>query len=157
MSRQPIQVHVYLFRKSHIGYEYAIFQRSDLTVCWQGICGGLEDDETIIEGARREIREESGIAEPFSLYRLKTTSFLPADIFSEKAQKIWGDEIIVIPMYYFAMEYDGEIALSDEHLQFKWMSYQDAQDVIYFDDQKTALYELNELLLRDMIDKTRID
>ena len=157
MQRQPIQVHVYLFRKTNNGYEYAIFQRSDLTVCWQGICGGLEDKETIIEGARREIREESGITKAFPLYKLDTTSYLPDVIISKSEREHWNDDVIVIPMYYFAMEYDGEIVLSDEHLQFKWMCYQDASDLIYFDDQKTALYELNELLLRDMIDKTRID
>ncbi len=157
MSRQPVQVHVYLFRKTNNGYEYAIFQRSDLTVCWQGICGGLEDNESVIEGARREIYEEAGITTPFPLYKLETTSYLPDIIIAKSEREHWSDGIVVIPMYYLAMEYDGEIILSDEHLQYKWMSYKDAREIIYFDDQKTALYELNELLLRNKLGKARID
>lgn len=156
MARQPIQVHIYLFRKSRDGYEYAIFQRSDLTVCWQGICGGLEDGETVIEGARREIFEESGIKRDLPLFKLDTTSYLPDKIIADSERAHWRDDVIVIPMYYFAMEYNGEIKLSDEHLQYKWMSYHEAHEVIYFDDQKTALYELNELLLRNKLDKARI-
>ncbi|MBO5869816.1 MAG: NUDIX domain-containing protein [Clostridia bacterium] len=157
MSRQPKQVHIYLYRKGKRGYEYAIFQRSDLTVCWQGICGGLEDGEDFIQGARREIFEESGIAEKLPLYQLETVSYLPSNIFSIQAQKVWGNDIVVIPMYYYAMEYDGEIKLSDEHLEVKWLNYDDACELIYFDDQETALYELDERLKRNKLDKLRID
>ncbi len=157
MSRQPKQVHIYLYRKGEHGYEYAIFQRSDMTVCWQGICGGLEDDETLVEGARREIFEESGISEKLPLYELETVSYFPVNIITDDARKDWSDDVIVIPMHYFAMPYNGEIKLSDEHLQVKWMSFGDACEVIYFDDQETALYELNERLLRNNLDKLRVD
>lgn len=74
MSRQPKQIHVYLYRKNQNGYEYAIFQRSENPLWWQGICGGVEDDETIEEAAIRETYEEAGIAGKLPLYRLDTMS-----------------------------------------------------------------------------------
>ena len=40
MSRQPKQVHIYLYRKNLFGIdEFAIFQRADNELWWQGICG----------------------------------------------------------------------------------------------------------------------
>lgn len=51
MARQPRQVHIFLFRHRDDHYEYAVFQRADMPLCWQGIRGGAEGDETPEEGA----------------------------------------------------------------------------------------------------------
>src|SRR5882672_8901989 len=61
MGRAPFQVLVFPFRRVQAGrLEYAIFRRADIDA-WQGIAGGGEDDETLIEAAIREAREEAGI------------------------------------------------------------------------------------------------
>lgn len=149
MSRQPKQVHIFLYRENVNGYyEFAIFQRADYELCWQGICGGVEDDETIEVSAKRETFEEAGISDKSPLYRLDTESYLPANIFHEKTQAIWGKDIVVIPMYFFAMPFDGVIKISDEHKEFRWLTYEEAEKLVYFHDQKTALWELKERLLR---------
>ena len=50
MSRQPQQVHIWLYRENgRAEWEFAVFQRSDNPDCWQGVCGGLEDGETLEE------------------------------------------------------------------------------------------------------------
>lgn len=151
MARQPIQVHVFLYRQKQNKYEYAIFQRADMPFCWQGICGGLEDYETIEEGARRETFEEAGIKEHLPLYPLESISYLPDNIFSTNARTIWGKEIVVVPMYFFAMSFNGQVKLSDEHNDVKWLTYDDAYNLIYYKDQQIALYELNEKLLHNII------
>ncbi len=151
MPRQPKQVHIFLFRKNNNHFEYAIFQRADMEFCWQGVCGGLENVETIEEGARREIFEETGIKERHPLYLLDSVSYLPDSIFLEETRKIWGKEIVVIPMYFYAMQFQGDIILSDEHKTVQWLRYDEAYDLVYYADQKTALYELNEKLLRNII------
>lgn len=149
MSRQPKQVHIYLYRKNLNGcYEFAIFQRADNELWWQGICGGVEDGETIESGARREISEEAGISDKLPLYRLDTESYLPAIIFHTQTQAIWGKDIVVIPMYFFAMPFDGIIKISHEHKEFRWLPYEEAEKLVYFHDQKTALWEVKERLLR---------
>ena len=151
MARQPKQIHVYLYRKRGEIFEYAIFQRSDLQTCWQGVCGGLEDDETVEQGARRELQEEAGITEQLPLYPLDCVSYIPSGIFGTRTRERWGKEVVVIPMYYFAMSYDGEIELSEEHTDVQWLPYRQAYRRLYFEDQRIALYELNERLLRGLM------
>lgn len=151
MARQPKQAHIFLYRKTEEGYQYALFQRADMPECWQGICGGLEDAETLEEGARREIYEEAGISGSFPLYQLESISYLPDDVFSEKAREQWGSGVVVVPMFFFAMPFDGEIVLSHEHTEVRWLPYEEAYRKIYFQDQKIALYELNERLLRNLL------
>lgn len=144
-------MHIYLYRKRNDEYEYAVFQRKEMLSCWQGVCGGVEGNETLEEAARRELFEEAGVKDALPLYRLESISYLPVNIFSEKTQTIWGEDKIVIPMYHFAMPFDGKIKLSDEHENIKWLNYEKANSTIYFHDQQNALYELNERLLRKNI------
>lgn len=153
MARQTKQVHIYLYRQRNGVYEYALFQRADLPHCWQGVCGGLEGRENLEEGARRELYEEAGITEPLPLYPLESRSSLPVYLFRPEAQKDWGEDVVVIPMYFFAMPFEGEICLSHEHITVKWLPYAEAAEMIYFTDQKTALYELNEKLRRGILYK----
>lgn len=109
--RQPLNIHVYLYRENLNGeFEYAIFQRADDPKCWQGISGGVEDDETIEQAALRESFEEAGVTSNALLYRLDTVSYLPAAIFSTHAE--WGKDVVVCPMYFFAIPFEGEIILS---------------------------------------------
>lgn len=153
MARQPKQVHIYLYRKRNDEYEYAIFQRKDMLFCWQGVCGGLEGSETLEQGARRELFEEAGVIDTLPLYQLESISYLPVNIFSMERQKIWGNDVVVVPMYFFGMPFDGVIKLSDEHADIKWLPYEEAYKLVYYKDQKTALYELNEKLLRNNLNK----
>lgn len=148
MARQPQQVHIFLYRSTENGYEYAVFQRSDAAFCWQGVCGGVEDDETPSQSARRELYEEAGITEQRPLYPLQCISYLPLDVFNPKYEQIWGRDVVVVPMYFFAMPFDGEIILSNEHTEVRWLTYQEAHDLIFYHDQQIALYELNLRLLR---------
>ncbi len=108
MARQPKQVHIYLYRKKENHYEYAILQREDMPFCWQGICGGLEDNETEAEGARRELMEEAGVMENLPLYPLESASSLPANIFDKETQELWGKNVVVVPMIFSPCHLTGQ-------------------------------------------------
>lgn len=153
MARQARQVHVYLYRENGGQVEYAVFQRADMPFCWQGVCGGLENSETLEEGARRELLEEAGVTGERPLYRLESVSYLPDNIFSERARNAWGETVVVVPMYFFAMPFDGEIVLSHEHSAVEWLPYEAAYERIYYSDQKIALYEVKEKLKRNLLGK----
>jgi len=149
MPRQPEQVHIFPYHKNKKGdFEFALFQRSDDFACWQGISGGVEDDESLEEAARREIFEESGINKKLPLYKLDTVNYLPSYIFGSDADR-WGSDVLVIPMYFFALPYNGKIKISDEHNEYRWCSYAESETLIYWHDQKTAMWELHQRLLRN--------
>ncbi len=147
MARQAKQVHIYLYKELAKGkFEYAIFQRSDNALWWQGISGGLEAGESIEEAARREIFEEAGIHVTGPLSRLDTICSLPAYIFQARDREHWPENLYVVPLYFFAVAYEGPIRLSEEHSDVKWLPYEEAEKLVYFHDQKTALWELDQRL-----------
>ena len=41
---------------------------------------------------------------------------------------------------------DGNIQLSNEHKEYKWVEYEEALKKLKYDSNKTALWELNEKL-----------
>jgi len=148
MPRAPFQIHVIPFRKNRNGdFEYAIFKRTDEPY-WQGIAGGGEGSESPIQAARREAFEEANISETAQYFRLKAMSFVPVYHFT--ARDIWPNDLYVVPNYCFAVDgSDIEIVLSFEHSEYRWVDYEEGKNLLHWDDNKTALWELNERLLND--------
>jgi dihydroneopterin triphosphate diphosphatase len=145
MARAPFQILVLPFRV--IGaevFEYALFKRSDEPY-WQGIAGGGEDTETPLAAAQREAFEEAHIPILTPLFALQTTSTVP--VFHFKARHLWPKDLYVIPNYCYAADCSAiELALSYEHTEYKWMHYDEGYNALRWDNNKTALWELNERL-----------
>ena len=148
MRRCPFQILAFPFiRSKNKNYEYCIFKRSD-ELYWQGIAGGGEESESPFQAAKREIQEESGISISTKLFQLETTSSLPVHYFVGK--EFWEENKYVIPNYCFAVEvFSYHICLSNEHSEHRWVDYQEGKKLLYWDDNKTALWELNEKLKND--------
>jgi dATP pyrophosphohydrolase len=109
------------------------------------VAGGGEDYETPLAAARRETHEEAGIPTDSLFVRLDTIAPVPVTEFSNS--HIWGENIYVIPQYCFGvLANDRRIVLSHEHTEYRWLKYQEAHDLVKFDDNKTALWELDRKL-----------
>ncbi len=146
MSRAPFQVLVFPFRiVAERVYEYAIFRRSDLN-CWQGISGGGEMQETPKEAAIREAFEEGGVPLESEWIALESTCSIPV---VNVCGFLWGDSILLLKEYCFGVKVQSidETNLSDEHLEVRWCPYSDALELLEWDSNKTALWELNHRLL----------
>ena len=143
MNIRYYQVLVFPFRKLENGnYEYAIFKRIRSGM-WQVISGGGKKDESFIAAAKRECFEEAGLPESAQYYSLETINSVPIHYFSEPTPK--GK--YVINENCFAVDCSGlEIKLSDEHSEFLWVDYNTANDLLYWDSNKTGLWELNQRL-----------
>jgi len=138
MARAKHQILVIPFRKIETNIEYCIMKRSD-TSWWQFIAGGGEDQETPFESAKREAFEEAKISFNSDYIELESIASIPAVHFNF----IWGDNVFVIPEYTFAVEISESIKLSSEHLEYKWVSYNIAREMLEFDSNKNALWELD--------------
>ena len=149
--RKPKQVLVFLYRKNENNiYEYCIFYRKKLQF-WQGLSGGVEDDETLIETVKREILEETGVRVN-DIYQLSTISSIP--VVDVTGEFLWGKDIYVVPEYSFGVFIDDyNIQLSSEHKKYKWCLFDEAYEKLKFDSNKTALWELNQRLLNSDIEK----
>ncbi len=138
--RAPYQILAIPYKIINGNILCCILHRAD-TDHWQFIAGGGEDKEIPIEAARREIFEEVGI-EIRNIIQLDTICFIPANCISEKHRKNWSEHTYVIPEYSFAFKCGNEIILSKEHAEYKWVDYKEANKLLTFDSNKTALYEL---------------
>lgn len=137
--RAPFQILAIPYRIEE-GPLFCIFRRRDGGQ-WQFVSGGGEDNESPEEAAAREIREKTGV-EVVGLRRLVSMTYVPASVISQRHRTHWGGDVHVLPEYHFAFPCEGEIALSDEHLECVWVGYEAAMDRLTWDSNRTALYEL---------------
>jgi dATP pyrophosphohydrolase len=125
-------------------FEFALLLRADEGF-WQGIAGGGEDNETPLEAAKRETLEEAGIGSSAKFLRLDTMESVP--VTTLKDSPLWGEDVYVVPQYCFGVDgSDLEIMISHEHSAFGWFTYDQAIQLLKFDGNKTALWELNQRL-----------
>ncbi len=137
-NRQPYQTLILPYIKGKDGYLFCILKRADF-LFWQFVSGGGEYGETKKETAERELFEETGIKA--DVQELKSIGSVPVD---NPEKHGWG-KTYVIPEYAFSVELkDKKIKLSEEHLDYRWVSYEEALELLKYDTNKTALFELKK-------------
>ncbi|MCL9638395.1 NUDIX pyrophosphatase [Bacillus zanthoxyli] len=146
--RAPYQVLIFPYIIKNDLIEFAIFHRSDFDY-WQGIAGGGEDEETPIEAAKRELFEETGALDNILFKSLDSIFSLSVE--DVVGEFLWGEHIYVIKEYCFGAQFlTKNITLSKEHLEYKWLSFEEAMKELKWDSNKTALWELNKRLLKQI-------
>ena len=145
MARAPFQIFVLPYRKSgETDIEYALLRRTDEGY-WHAIAGGAEGQETPLQAARRETFEETGLPEDSIFLKLDTIFYVPVTIYQHS--EIWGDDLFVIPSYCFGVQVEmDQIRLSEEHLEYKWVKYEEALHMLHYETNKVALWELDRKL-----------
>ena len=146
--RTPYQTLTILYKEEEDKNFYAIFYRTSHPI-WQFISGGGEEGESIFETVIREISEETSIKiDKEQILKLDSKSSIP--VLNITGDYTWGKDVYVVPEYTFAVDVkDINIKLSNEHKEFKWVTYEEAMEKLNYDSNKTALWELNERLKRE--------
>jgi dATP pyrophosphohydrolase len=147
MNRSPFQVLVFPYRLvANQGLLYCIFKRSpDEEGFWQGIAGGGQQGESPLDAAKREACEEADISPDNAYMQLDSLATIPVE---NVCGFLWGSDVLVIPEYTFAVEvFDDKIVLTNEHTEYKWADYKTAHEMLRWDSNKNALWELNHRLL----------
>ncbi len=151
MARAKFQILLIPYLKKNEVIEYCIFKRKDLGI-WQFIAGGGEDDEIPLEAAKREGYEEAKIDINSKYVQLKSITSISTEFFTEKHREIWGKETLVIPEYSFSVELRSkEIIIAEEHTEFIWVTYEEAKNLLKWDSNKTALWELDNIIKMSLL------
>lgn len=90
---------------------------------WDVPGGKVEEDDDLFSGIAREIKEETGLELQKILLILSTTKFKGA----------LADHPIIFRNIYLCLA-DGEVALSNEHSEYKWVSPKELQEYKFSDD-----------------------
>ena len=105
---------------------------------WDFVKGNIEEGEEEKETARRELFEETGI----NNMNIKKG-------FNQKVEYNYykkNNKVHKIVSYYLAETEQKEVKLSFEHLDYKWVNYDDLMKLITFDNSKDILKKANELI-----------
>jgi 8-oxo-dGTP pyrophosphatase MutT (NUDIX family) len=126
MFRRPYSVHVFLYRwTERHALEFMLFLRRPrrsfgLPEFWQGITGALEQGESFCDGAKREVKEESGlegidfhVTDFFAIYPIRPEWRVH---FGDKPDHV--EERAV----FGEVQADAEPKLSDEHSRWGWFT-----------------------------------
>lgn len=151
--RQPYQVLVLPYKFDKTVIKYCVFRTKKNF--WQFVSGGGENEETIWQTAARELFEETKIKANSSLDKLESVCSIPVSAFSPTVVDAWGD-IYVVPEYSFSINISQDnIILSHEHDEFVEVTFEEANSILKYDSNKTALFELNQKLKHQLNRKRR--
>ena len=145
--RKPHQILAFPYKKENDIYMYAIFKRKNKDI-WQAIAGGVEDDETYLEACKREASEEAGISYNTKVIELESVCTIP--VVNVTKDFIWGEDICLVYEHCYGIDAQNEnIKISQEHSEYKWCTYEQAKDLLKYDSNKNALWELNYKLTKN--------
>ena len=144
--RIPIQVLIYPVRKINEEWEYLMLQRvKNRGGFWQGVTGAPENGETLSEGAKRELYEETGYSS-LNLTKTDISYIIPME---DRWKDIYPEDTKEIPEYLFIAKIDesGPPKIDPiEHNAWKWCSYEEAMNLLLLEDNKIALDFVHKFL-----------
>lgn len=118
----------------------------DLEAFWQGVSGGLEDNEAPLHAALRELSEETGIVPD----RIVPTGFA----FSYRVLEKWkpfypaGATDIIERCFLAECASNFKPVLSKEHDMYRWCAFDEAIRLLHFPDNKRALRSCEDIALQ---------
>ena len=137
--RVPIQVLVYPVREKDDSWEYLLLKRIEsIGGFWQGVTGAPEKGENLLDAAKRELLEETSYIPNF----IFQTDFSYTIKVEEKFNKSYPEGIEEIPEYVFVARInqpDLPSIDSNEHEDWKWCSFEEAMNLLKWEENKKAL------------------
>lgn len=104
---------------------------------WQMVSGRIEHGEKGWEAALREIKEETGLV---------TDRFYSANMV-EAFYEVNQNCINLIPVFVAFVDAEQEVRLSHEHSEYRWITADEADDFLAFQQQKEMLTKIELLFV----------
>jgi len=130
------QIDSYIYRNTENGPVYLMLKRSPgkyYEHLWQGVAGKIEKGETATQTVIRELKEETG-KEPIKIFVADhIASFYDAS----------KNRILMVPIFGIEVK-DSEVQLSEEHSEYKWVSFVEALALLTWKGQKEGLRTVHD-------------
>jgi len=135
-------VEVVVFRFSRTGPEYLLLQRAAdeplYPGIWQVVTGTLREGETSLDGARRELEEETKLdPERFWVVPYVSTFYDPG-----------SDELHHCPFFAAQVGPGDEPALSSEHQRHRWLPLAEATRLLLWPSQREGLKTTEQVVVQ---------
>ncbi|MFC6639184.1 NUDIX domain-containing protein [Sulfitobacter sp. JBTF-M27] len=122
-------------RETQVRHEVLLLKRTQTLLGeWCQVAGSIEEGETAWQTALRELDEETGL-KPYALYSADTCEqFYEAD----------RDAITIAPVFVAFIDNTAEVLLNHEHSAFRWVSFEEAAELVAFGGQRRVLRWIEE-------------
>ena len=143
MSFRPDLVGCWIFRTTtDRGTEILLIRRAPGRIypgIWQCVTGGLEGDERVVDGALRELEEETGITarDIETLYGLDHVNLFHAE---------HVDALLAEAVFAAHVRSGIEPRLSHEHDDARWVSPDEAREMVVWPAYRTAIEQIGWLV-----------
>ena len=131
-------VDCYIFSQTGKNIHYLLLKRNKNRIyehLWQGVAGKVEKDETAWQAAIRELKEETSL-KPFRMFAVDYIS-----TFYESHH----DLVNLVPVFGIEVK-DRKVILSEEHIDYEWLSFRDAYERLPWNGQKKGLSIVNDMI-----------
>ena len=129
-------VELHVFRIENNEMKFLLLKRSPHKVypgLWQMVSGHIDEGETAILTAIRELHEETGL-KPFRLWVVPNINsyYSPED-----------DSVCIIPV--FAVEVNSDnVLISSEHTEYRWVDSEEAKKHLAWEGQRRSVDIIKE-------------
>jgi dihydroneopterin triphosphate diphosphatase len=131
MKVESYLIEAHIFRKVGNELEFLLMKRAEnekYPRVWQMVTGAVEEDEKGCETAIREIKEETNLT-PVKFWVVpRMNSFYSPE----------RNSVCMVPVFAALVE-DGEVILSEEHTEFKWVKLEEAQKLLAWPGQRKSV------------------
>ena len=139
---RPDLVDVWVFREAAEEPEILLLRRVPgrvLPGLWQGVSGSLEPGERVVDGALRELREETGFERPV------VDAFFDLDLVNQFHYS-GVDAILAAAVFAARVRRDAEPVLSHEHDAARWLPLEAALAEVIWPGYREAIRRIAENL-----------
>jgi len=144
--KQPVSVLVVIYTTT---LDVLLLERSDHPGYWQSVTGSCETGEALRDTAIREVREETGLDVVLNAGQYTLTDWQLQNVYEiyPHWRYRYPPDVTHNTEHVFGLQLPQQVAVRldpREHLNYQWLSWQDAAEKVFSPSNRAAILQLAE-------------